>query len=553
MRNIKNIFNVFLSAAILGVLVISCAKDKGDYSYHDINSLQLSTDMSNVDPTVFITPDSIDLRQNDSLTVKLKIAESLGSSKNFSYQWMITQYQQSSANPPAFVIGNGESLRTKITLVPNLYRLLAKVTENGTGISYYKSFALNVYGAEYGGEGWLVLQDQGDGADISVITTRDGTEKGKVFNDVYASVNGRKLPQGTYKVNVVNYATALRAQKVSFFYPNGGLQVRSIDFADSTRAENWFAGSPASLNLQANGSAGGSGAGYEYVIVNHQIAYRQFASAAHLLNPPLFFPPFEGLSIAPFVINAATSDQTYTLYDQLNKGFVIFNASSSVLINIPDYKGTAGNLNPVSGQGFDLKNMADNLIYAENTQPMNASTGIYWNCFFRNDAGTKTYLVQFPRGLTYANNFTTGRFQLSEANCPGINSATLFTNPTTLPMPGGVFYYVNGAKIYTCTVNPLAGSRAIPGLTFAPGTVIKAMKVFNSGYTAANITALNIPEGKVMAVATDETINGGGNKVYFFNLNAQTGAIIGTPTTPVNVYTGFEKITDITFKKAIGR
>jgi hypothetical protein len=554
MKRMKKILGVFLGLAIAAAMMIGCSKDQGNYDYNEVNALKISTDMTNADPGVFITPDSILLRQNDSLKVTLKIDASLGPVDNLSYQWLVTQYLPTSANPTKYLVGSAAGLKTKITLAPNLYRLVAKVTNNATGISYYKSFVVNVSGAEWGGEGWLVLQEQADGADISVITTRDGGVKGKIFNNVYSTINSHKLPTGTFKVNVINYTPALNAQKVSFFYPNGGLQVRGIDFADSTRAENWFApGSLPSTNFQVNGSGGGSGAGWEYVIVNNQIAYRQFASAAHLINPPLFFPPYAGLTIAPFVITAGSSDQVYTLYDKVNRGFVVFNASTSAIVNTPAYVGGAANLNPTTGSGFDLKNMTDNMIYAENAQPMSTSSGIYWNCFFRNDAGNNTYLVQFPRGLVYANNFTTGRFQLKETTCPGINTATMFANATFLAPPKGVFYYVNANKIYTCTVNTLAASTALVGLTFPAGTVVKAMKAFNSGYTAANITALNVPEGKVLVVATDETASGGGNKVYFFNLNAQTGAIIGTPSSPADVYTGFDKINDITFKKALGR
>jgi len=48
-------------------------------------------------------------------------------------------------------------------------------------------------------------------------------------------------------------------------------------------------------------------------------------------------------------------------------------------------------------------------------------------------------------------------------------------------------------------------------------------------------------------VATDETSSGGGHKVYFFNLSAT-----GTITSPAaNIYTGFDKITDIVFKKGV--
>jgi len=552
MKHRNKISGIFFGLMIATAMIMSCTKDKGNYDYVELNTLKISTDMTNADPAVFITPDSIALRQNDNLKIKIKIDASIGDPGSLSYEWLVTQYLQSAANPPKLTFDKAADFNARITLAPNLYKLIVKVTSNTTGVSYYKTFILNVSGSEWGGEGWLVLQEQPDGSDVSVITTRDGGIKGKIFHDVYFTANGHKLPVGTAKVNVINYATSLNAQKVSFFYPNGGIQVRSSDFADSTRAENWFTpGSLTATNFQANGSGGGSAAGWEYVIVNNQIAYRQLQSVAHLANTPVFLPPYAGLTIAPYVINGAASDQFYTLFDKVNKTFVLFNASTSAFANIPAYAGAAANLNPTTGSGFDMKNLADNMIYAENAQPYTTAS-TYWNCFFRNDAGTNTTLIQFPRSTGYLNNFSTGRFQLKEANCPGINTATMFANNTAMLPPKGVFYYVSGNKIYTCTVNNLATSTAVEGLTFPAGTIIKAMKTFNSGYTAANILSQGVSEGKVLVVATDETTSGGGNKVYFFNLST-TGSILGTPSTPGDVYTGFNKITDITFKKALGR
>ncbi|MNE78528.1 hypothetical protein D3C80_1749430 [compost metagenome] len=98
-------------------------------------------------------------------------------------------------------------------------------------------------------------------------------------------------------------------------------------------------------------------------------------------------------------------------------------------------------------------------------------------------------------------------------------------------------------------MNPVATSTAKVGLNFPVGTIVKAMKTLNSGYIAANLPAT---EGRVLVVATDETASGGGHKVYFFNLNA-TGDITGSPENPADVYTGFDKITDVVFKKALGR
>src|SRR5439155_18379512 len=83
------------------------------------------------------------------------------------------------------------------------------------------------------------------------------------------------------------------------------------------------------------------------------------------------------------------------------------------------------------------------------------------------------------------------------------------------------------------------------GYSFPVGTIIKAMKVFKSGYNAASVPAT---ESRVLVVATDEAAIGNGNNVYFLNLS-NVGEISATPA---DVYTGFNKIIDINFKKGLG-
>ncbi|WP_029277073.1 PKD-like family lipoprotein [Pedobacter borealis] len=549
-----------LGSIIATVFFIGCAKDKGNYDYQEQNVVKIATDLDKVDRNVFITADSINLNQNDSLKVRLKLNQSIGTANNFDYEWIITQYVPSNANPPKSILGTGAQLDTKIILPPNLYRLVVKLADKNSGIAYYKSFALNVSAATWGNEGWLVLQDMstGDGADLSVITTRDGSVKGKVYDNVYSIFNQHKLPKGTYKVNVLSYATAMRLQRVSFFYPNGGLEVRGIDFADSTRADSWFVTTPSAINFQLNGSAGSSSAGWEYIINNNQISYRQVNALTVKALPIYFNPPFIGsFNLSPFVINSSNSDAYFTLFDKTNRCFLLLRADNNTFVpanpDLPNkhfvnYAGTTADLHPTTGSGFDLNNMKHDLVHAENAQPMTTGNG-YWNCIFRNNTGDTTNLIQFQRAIAYKNDFRTGRYLLKPANCPGINSATLFASPTYLALPGGSLYYVSGNIIYNCSIKTLGTSTASAGLTFPTGTVIKVMKIFNSGYAATNLPST---EGKVLVVATDETSSGGGHRVYFFNLNA-TGGIIGTPSSPADLYTGFEKITDLVFKKALGK
>lgn len=548
----KKILRTLIVPVLTIFLWSSCSKDLGNYNYSDPNIITITTDMAKVDPAVVVTSDSIVLKQNDSLRVDILISQTKPSN-DLSFEWMITQSASTIGNPPQYIVGNTQQLRTKINLAPNLYKLVVKVTDKTTGLSYYKFYSLNVDTSPWGGEGWVVLQDQpsANGSDISVITTRDGAVHGTIYSNVYSLANnGNKLPLGTSKVNVMNYATALRIQKVSFFYPNGGLQVRSTDFADSSNHTSWFLVSPSSYNFQLNGQV--SGGQYEYQISDNQLYYRR-VNASTVQTPPIKFgaPVLGTWTLSPFVLNNAGSEQYYTLYDQVNKCFLVYNVETNGLSPVrPDvanshfvpYAGPASALHPTTGSGFDLNNIGRNLVYTENAQPLATGTTPTYDCIFRNNAGDSTFLYQIPVALAYANVFNTGRFFLSNTNNPGINTATKFACPTFLTMPGK-FYFVNGSNIYACTVNNLATSTSQIGYSFAAGTVIKAMKIFKSGYATAPTT-----DGKVLVVATDESSSGGGNKVYFFNLSAT-----GTITSPAaDVYTGFDKIVDITFKKGLG-
>ncbi len=547
--NMKNISRFLICPILIIIVWSSCSKDLGNYDYTDANVISITTDKATVDPAVVINNDSIVVKQNDSLKINILVTQTKPSS-DLAYEWLIVQSIVSNQNPTQYVVGNTQQLRTKILLAPNLYKLVVRVTDKTTGVSFYKFYSLNIDTSPWGGEGWVVLQDQQNGSDISVITTRDGVVHGSVYSNVYSLANnGNKLPVGTNKVNVMNYTTSLGIQKVSFFYPSGGLQVRSTDFADSSLHSSWFLVTPSAINLQLNGVV--NSGQYEYQINNNQLYYRR-VNATSVKTPPILFgaPVLGTWTLSPFVINNSSSESYLTLYDQANKCFLLYNAETGQLyLNRPDvanshfvpYAGAASALHPTTGSGFDLNNIGRNLVYAENSQPLSSSTA--YNCFFRNTTGDSTWVYQFNAALAYANNFAAGRYYLSNTNVPGINTATMFACPTFLTAPGK-FYYVNNNNIYICTVGNLATSTATIGYTFPAGTIIKAMKVFKSGYGSAPTT-----ESKVLVVATDETASGGGHKVYFLNLSA-TGTI---NSTPADVYTGFDKITDIVFKKGLGR
>jgi hypothetical protein len=524
----KHILRITIISVLAMAAFSSCKKDLGNYDYSDANVITISTDLASVDPAVVINNDSIVVKQSDSLKVNILLSQTKPSD-DLSFEWTVVQNAASLANPAQYILSNSQQLKAKISLPPNLYKLVIKVTDKKTGVSFYKFYALNVDTSPWGGEGWLVLQDQPTkgGCDIAMITSRDGVSPGTIYRDLYFLANSHKLPLGTNKMAVMNYANSLRIQKLTFFYPNGGLQVRSVDYVDSSNHTNWFVVNPSTINIQANAVAP-IGGQYEMLLNNGQLYY-QAVNATTIKAPPIVYgAPLMGSwpSLSPFFLMSG-GGLYCSFYDVVNRCFLHINLQNNTLIpttqadvanqHWPAYSGAGGaavNLNPTTGRGYDLNAIGRNLVYAENAQLSDgANINPNYYCIFRNNANDSTFMYQYLTGLTgIANNITTGRYYLKDAasNVPGINAASVFAVPAfSTGSASGVFYYVHGTNkntIYVCnpgyTGTMPATTTSHLGYSFPPGTVIKTMKVFKSGYNAANTPST---ESRVLVVATDET------------------------------------------------
>src|SRR6187399_3541285 len=189
-HTMKKVFRYIIAPALIVLAFYSCSKDLGNYDYNDANVITITTDMANVDPAVVINNDSVVVKQNDSLKINILISQTKPTT-DLAYEWMIIQSSSTIGNPPQYVVGNTAQLRTKIILSPNLYKLVVRVTDKTTGVSFYKFYSLNVDTSPWGGEGWVILQDQpaDGGCDISVITTRDGVIRGNIYSNVYSIGN----------------------------------------------------------------------------------------------------------------------------------------------------------------------------------------------------------------------------------------------------------------------------------------------------------------------------------------------------------------------------
>jgi len=563
--NDNTIYRICFSvlAFIIIIITFSCSKDKGNYSYKDINLITVSATKTNAATG---KPDSLWLKQSDTLSMELTLTQTQ-TSNDLSYSWYLTQTSSSAVNPKQFILGTTTVLKAVVNVLPGNYQLVCKITDNNDNVSAFKYYKLTVGAAPWGGQGWLVLQDQSatkNGNDISLIGTLDGSIHGDVYHNLYSITNGHKLPMGTNLINVADYVSAINTQKISFIYGNGGVEVNFFNYADTAYINNLFLITPSVINIQANFCRS---QGLYEMLVNNGILYFRIVSAGTIKTPPIYYgAPVVGSWYAnPNILTVdGSSDKSMTIYDDANKCFLEYYAAANYLCpssraDIPNqhfvaYSGGAANLLPTA-KGFDMNNIRQTLLFADNAQRLQftaapLTTQLYWNCFFRNSQKDSTFIYQIPaiNAVTgYTNNFTSGRYYLDKNKCPGINTANLFAVPTHLTVPGGGFYYTNANQIYFCPLSAAAAqgaSTASLGYAFATGTIIKVMKVLKTTFLTAPAN-----EGKVLVVATDETANGNGNNVYYFNLSS-TGTIV---TPYVDKYTGFDKIVDIAFKKYVGQ
>ena len=187
----KKIFRFGSLILLLLCIFCSCSKDLGNYDYDEANVISITTDTANVDRTVVVTNDSIVEKQNDSLKVAILLSQTKPTD-NLAFEWIVSQTAATGGNPSQHIVGNEKQLRMKITLSINIYKLTVRVTDRTTGVSFYKSWWLNVDSPPWGGEGWLVLQEQSTkgGNDISLIANRDGVLRGTVYSNLYFGANG---------------------------------------------------------------------------------------------------------------------------------------------------------------------------------------------------------------------------------------------------------------------------------------------------------------------------------------------------------------------------
>lgn len=474
-----------ISCLILTLALGSCYKDKGDYSYHPINDITIST-----------IADTFRVNKFDTLRITPSIAQSKGlDESHLKYEWSVylnTVDLNESSHFNIAVLSTQRNLNLQVGLNSESagpYNLNYKVTDTVTGVSYFKHLILYVSSAMQ--NGWMLLERKTDHSDISFISTGD-----LVYHNVFSTANPTKtLSLSANSITSVNV-------------PNGGVGVLTFVLDDK---DGWFMDKTSLQALRPysqcfygtvpSNAPGGITWLYSesalYTINNGTVYSMNALYGANLFGAAFQQPDAKGSVIAPFVAGGFGYGGIF--FDQKNYRFLT-DGGTQALAAFPE-DGT---------MAFDPNNVHKQML------TMKPGITTYYQGLFKNLNNDSVFLYTID---SYGDPFAVSMQPV--LNSPGVAASPDWQFSTTLKL----MYYASGNQLY---VYDLTANQSRVVYTFGNGE---------------NVTALQMRSGNLIVA----TYNGqpGGGSVYTLPL-ATTGEIQGGTYT--NLFTGFEKIVYLTYK-----
>lgn len=434
--------------------------------------------------------DTVNLILPDSLKINLTIEQTIPDEAGFSFEWVL--YPTGNAPVERRILDTTKDLNARITELPGSYYVMAYAKDRKTGVEYQKRVFVSVL-TPYS-EGWMIVEENNGACDIAMISP-----VGKVFKNIYSATNnGDKLPAGTFRIPEIR--TNSGDQKIYIISPADMIQVTYSDFKKLSAFNEFFWEPPVPKPQEyfVNST--------DDLMLNNGKIYSRSLNGPPGAVVKLNLPPLVDHYIAP-----------YELY---GVGYIVFDTVTQSFYNLNTYTSSLTPFGTPSGTPlFYMNNIGKKLLYAE------ANAGAKFYAYFKNNNDDSLFAYGFnPSAANPALDKT------EILNAPALINARLFVGSRSLPH----LYYVNSNQIYKLDV---PAKTAAPIYTFPAGTEIRAMKMYR------NLKSSTDPNNnKLIAVATHE--NGEG-KVYYFPISA-TGNF--TNNTYSKVFTGFNKINEITFK-----
>ncbi len=503
----NNISHTSFILVICLALLAGCYKDKGNYDYNAINKITVTDDRSAT--RIFIY-------QGDTLKLSPTVTQTMPV-EGLTYLWFANRNSQGTGGMTSRdTIAREKNLNyvidSRIFTLGEDYRLTVKVTDPKTGVSSFLFYELTI--SNKLSQGWMLFEEKANGnGDLSMILPNNSIER-----NVYSSINpsaplGKPVAINATTFNVTDDLSTT-GKRIYMLTENDGIELNALTlqnkfpfgylyFAAPSVVKPTFQGWTAYLSGVNLNQRMGVAVNNGKVHVNLVGGFPGIKKWGEALSTPDGGFDYE---MAPEIAGAASFSPTYpiVMYDKKYKRF--YSIGTTKLASFPAAASTV----------FDMNNVGLDLLRLDSSNV----SGV-WSAVMKD--ATTPYLLQFKTLATAADPVITVLKTAINAPCI-INSKAIVASTLTPHI-----YYASGNTIakYETTSNT-----SIVTYSFAAGENVVKM-VYQRVVPAVG--------GASLVVAT---WNGTESKVYFFNVSA-VGDLGATYT---NVFTGFAKIADMTYK-----
>lgn len=214
-----------IAFVLLLCLCQSCYKDKGNYELSEINEISFEK----------VGSDTISVTQFDTIKVETSLKQTLGDNNaDLSYKWSVYDFSPPITGGTNEILSNSKNLSEICGLGPGNYTLLYTVTDNKTGVSFFKKYFLQVSSAF--SEGWLMIGEKAD-------TKRDLyllNPNGQIVKDIFSSANpGTELPKGAHTVRVLTTFFG-GSQDIFILGEDDAVRVFHTNFMKLNGLKDWY-------------------------------------------------------------------------------------------------------------------------------------------------------------------------------------------------------------------------------------------------------------------------------------------------------------------------
>lgn len=422
-----------------GVVLSSCYKDKGNYTYHDIN--EIGIDGLNASYSVITGVDMLRIEP------KVTMTEQTTDPARFAYYWIVIK-----GTTVVDTISRQAILDYKASLAPDSYVLFFRIVDKATGVAWKKSATLTV-GTPYSRGIMLMGTNEAGNAEAQMISMVKDT---LIVSDILAKSG---LPTLKDPVAMVHTGTTLLTTGMrlwaftksgSYYFDRLTMKATAANTFGSimytTEGIDKTALTPVLTAPQVISASGTSGNSTSRAVLCSDGSL--FAASSYLNGGDFYTNPVNReagnfskmIKAAPFLFYSIANMSSVVWYDVAGDRFMNYTSFGLATTSAPPVD-VAGTAFPWDQQGTGRK-----LVYGENTRNTDGGSANGNSFAIMKDGANKCFIYKF-----YANGTIPAKRDFYEvpAMATDFDKASFYAFSSKRT----VVFYVVGNKLYAYDYN----------------------------------------------------------------------------------------------------